>query len=273
MADPLSITLGAIAVTQVVYQFGCETYKIINDIRDAPDDVRRLVSGLEALCNVLQSLQAALGANKDSHPSELRAQMVWDIQEMVEKCMAIFGEIRGATSQWISEDGKQTKRRNFWKSRDVKQVRHQLDNRAREELTQQLNANGGQRYKPMNDEFQFDNHAYNLPMQRFLKRTESIFTARPRTSYEPSMIFSDGMSDHVWLGNDSPTEHNISASQRADLLRLPAVHKSKEGPIIYEDGEMRKENPLEPIVDVELARAESQHYWEWEKQKSTRSSS
>jgi len=116
MADPLSITLGAIAVTQVVYQFGCETYKIINDIRDAPDDVRRLVSGLEALCNVLQSLQAALGANKDSHPSELRAQMVWDIQEMVEKCMAIFGEIRGATSQWISEDGKQTKRRNFWKS-------------------------------------------------------------------------------------------------------------------------------------------------------------
>jgi len=87
------------------------------------------------------------------------------------------------------------------------------------------------------------------------------------------MIFSDGMSDHVWLGNDSSTEHNISASQRADLLQLPAAHESKEEPITHEDGETRKENAVEPIVDVELARAESQHYWEWEKQKSTRSSS
>jgi len=42
--------------------------------------------------------------------------MVRDIQEMVEKCMIIFGEIRGATCHWIGEDGKQAKRRNFWKN-------------------------------------------------------------------------------------------------------------------------------------------------------------
>lgn len=150
---------------------------------------------------------------------------------------------------------------------DVKQVRHQLDNREREEITQQLNVSAGQHSKLMNDDFQCDHNAYSLPMQRLLKRTESIFTARPRTFYEPSMIFSDEMSDHVWLGNDSATEHSIDMSPRVDPSRLAAVHESTEELKSSDDGGMMKEYALAPIVDVDLVRAESRNYWQWEKKR------
>ncbi|MCJ1370909.1 hypothetical protein MMC20_002123 [Loxospora ochrophaea] len=81
--------------------------------------------------------------------------------------------------------------------RDVFLLRQQLDNRERQEFPDQMLTppNVKDPSEPLSLQRRLSVVSYNLPLRRFLERTESVITSSPSSSRAPSMVVSEGGED------------------------------------------------------------------------------
>src|SRR5580700_4325649 len=88
--------------------------------------------------------------------------------------------------------------------KDIRKLQNQIDNREREEVYQHYQEH------PMQDGSYegFSDASYNIPMRRFLERTETIVSSSSRSLRYPSMLLSDNASDHTVLPDDSASIMN-----------------------------------------------------------------
>lgn len=96
-------------------------------------------------------------------------------------------------------------------SKDIRRLRQQLENQEREELSIQLHKYGLGQYNQQ--QWERDNRlsliSYNLPMHRFLQRTESIISSSSGDSRAPSMAITEQELP-------VPTNEEISINNKAN---------------------------------------------------------
>ncbi|KAF2193395.1 hypothetical protein K469DRAFT_550737 [Zopfia rhizophila CBS 207.26] len=106
MPEPITICAGALGAVANAIDLGIKTYNLIDGIKSAPENIKRLGVDLQGLYHVLGLLAQALEAqNKKSRQDSLPVHMIANIKELLDSCIKVFKEINKCVQPFIEADG------------------------------------------------------------------------------------------------------------------------------------------------------------------------
>ena len=93
---PLTSATTELAVIEMAVRAGCETWLLLQSIRNAPVHVRQLTSGLHSLNRRLAMIQRLAGEVQNQNDLFIR-DVLKNLETILTSCMKVFEDVRNAS--------------------------------------------------------------------------------------------------------------------------------------------------------------------------------
>ncbi|KAF2468512.1 uncharacterized protein BDR25DRAFT_344242 [Lindgomyces ingoldianus] len=106
MPEPISICAGALGTVANAIDLSVRTYTLIEGIKSAPENIKRLAVELRSLYHVLGMLSQTLEAQRiKNRPENLPVHMISNTKELLENCIEVFREVETIVQPFVEADG------------------------------------------------------------------------------------------------------------------------------------------------------------------------